>query len=334
MSALPQEASRPDLEAVRGLARQLRVDSIRAVAAAGSGHPTSSLSAADLMAVLFARHLHYDWGRPGRADNDHLIFSKGHASPLLYSLYKAVGVISDQELVDTYRRAGSPLQGHPTPVLPGSTWQPARSGRACRTASASPWPASDSTSSTTASGCCAATASWRRAPSGRRLDKASHYGLDNLTAIVDVNRLGQSGPTELGWDLDAYRRRVESFGCRAIEIDGHDPGQIDDALTLAERSELPTVILARTIKGKGVPEVENANGWHGKPIPKDAAEAAVRALGGITHRTVATPTRQAAAGGRHHRGAPRGDAAAVRDRHEGRDQSGLRRYTPRPRRSP
>ena len=118
MSALPQEASRPGLEAVRELARQLRVDSIRCVAAAGSGHPTSSLSAADLMAVLFARHLHYDWIRPDRPDNDHLIFSKGHASPLLYSLFKAVGAISDRELVETYRRAGSPLQGHPTPVLP------------------------------------------------------------------------------------------------------------------------------------------------------------------------------------------------------------------------
>ena len=293
MSALPQEASRPDLEAVRGLARQLRVDSIRAVAAAGSGHPTSSLSAADLMAVLFARHLHYDWSRPGRAENDHLIFSKGHASPLLYSLYKAVGVISDQELVETYRRAGSPLQGHPTPVLPwvdvatGSLGQGlpdgvgvALAGKRLDKLDYRVWVLCGDSE-------LAEGSIWES------LDKASHYGLDNLTAIVDVNRLGQSGPTELGWDLDAYRRRVESFGCGAIEIDGHDPRQIDDALTLAERSELPTVILARTIKGKGVPEVENANGWHGKPIPKDAAEAAVRALGGITQRTVATPARQA-----------------------------------------
>ena len=118
MSALPRDAARPALEAVRELARQLRVDSIRSVASAGSGHPTSSLSAADLMAVLFARHLHYDWNKPQRDDNDHLIFSKGHASPLLYALYKAVGVIDDRELMETYRRAGSPLQGHPTPALP------------------------------------------------------------------------------------------------------------------------------------------------------------------------------------------------------------------------
>ena len=118
MSALPRDAARPALEAARELARQLRVDSIRSVASAGSGHPTSSLSAADLMAVLFARHLHYDWNKPDRDDNDHLIFSKGHASPLLYALYKAVGVIDDRELVETYRRAGSPLQGHPTPALP------------------------------------------------------------------------------------------------------------------------------------------------------------------------------------------------------------------------
>ena len=121
MSALPQEAARPALEAVRELASQLRVDSIRSVASAGSGHPTSSLSAADLMAVLFARHLHYDWNRPDRDDNDHLIFSKGHASPLLYALYKAVGVIDDRQLIETYRRAGSASPGPPDagPALGG-----------------------------------------------------------------------------------------------------------------------------------------------------------------------------------------------------------------------
>ena len=293
MSALPQETFRPGFEAVRELARQLRVDSIRCVAAAGSGHPTSSLSAADLMAVLFARHLHYDWSRPDRPDNDHLIFSKGHASPLLYSLYKAVGVVSDRELVETYRRAGSPLQGHPTPVLPwvdvatGSLGQGlpdavgvALAGKRLDKLDYRVWVLCGDSE-------MAEGSIWEA------LDKASHFGLDNLTAIVDVNRLGQSGPTELEWDLDAYRRRVESFGCRPVVIDGHDPEQIDEAFALAERSQQPTVILARTVKGKGVPEVENANGWHGKPLPDDVAEAAVRALGGVTAHTVATPVRPA-----------------------------------------
>src|SRR5271170_5228032 len=107
-----------DLDAVAELARQLRVDSIRSSTSAGSGHPTSSMSAADLLAVLVTGHLHYDWERPDLATNDHLIFSKGHASPLLYSVYRAVGVVSEEELLTTYRRFGARLQGHPTPVLP------------------------------------------------------------------------------------------------------------------------------------------------------------------------------------------------------------------------
>lgn len=292
MSALPEEpASRPALEAAAGLARQLRVDSIRSVARAGSGHPTSSLSAADLMAVLFSRHLHYDWSRPGRPDNDHLIFSKGHASPLLYSLYKAVGVIDDRELVETYRRIGSPLQGHPTPLHPwvdvatGSLGQGlpdavgiALAGKRLDASEYRVWVLCGDSE-------MAEGSMWEA------LDKAALYGLGNLTAIVDVNRLGQSGPTELGWDLDAYRRRVEAFGCRAVAIDGHDLRQIDDAMELAERSQLPTVVLAKTVKGKGVPEVEDAGGWHGKPLEEAAADAAVAALGGVTRLRVETPPR-------------------------------------------
>lgn len=292
MSAPPNEAaSRPELEAAAALARQLRVDSIRSVASAGSGHPTSSLSAADLMAVLSIRHLHYDWSRPGRPDNDHLIFSKGHASPLLYALYKAAGVIDDRELMETYRRIGSPLQGHPTPVLPwvdvatGSLGQGlpdgvgvALAGKRLDHADYRVWVLCGDSE-------MAEGSVWEA------LDKAALYGLDNLTAIVDVNRLGQDGPTELQWDLDAYRRRVEAFGCRAVVIDGHDLQQIDDAMTLAERSQSPTVILAKTVKGKGVPEVEDQNGWHGKALQTEVGEAAVRRLGGVTDLKVATPPR-------------------------------------------
>ncbi len=303
MSALPEETdSRPALEAAAGLARQLRVDSIRSVARAGSGHPTSSLSAADLMAVLFTRHLHYDWSRPGRPDNDHLIFSKGHASPLLYALYKAVGVIDDRELVETYRRIDSPLQGHPTPVLPwvdvatGSLGQglPAAVGIALAGKRL------DETDSRVWVLC--GDSEMAEGSMWEALDKAALYGLDNLTALVDVNRLGQSGPTELEWDLDAYKRRVESFGCRAVTIDGHDLRQIDDAMALAERSNLPTVILARTVKGRGVPEVEDTPGWHGKPLETSTGNAAIEALGGVTDIRVATPprpSRPAAAPDRH-----------------------------------
>jgi transketolase len=123
------------------------------------------------------------------------------------------------------------------------------------------------------------------------LDKAAHYRLSNLTVIVDVNRLGQRGPTELQWDLEAYQRRVEAFGWRALCIDGHDLGQIDEAYAKAEQADRPTAILAKTIKGKGVPEVENQGGWHGKPLPPEMAKRAVRALGGERSLQVATPPR-------------------------------------------
>src|SRR5260370_13899871 len=119
--------------------------------------------------------------------------------------------------------------------------------------------------------------------------KAAYCRLSSLTAIVDVNRLGQRGPTELGWDLDAYARRVEGFGCRAILIDGHDLGDIDKALTQAADADRPTVILARTRKGRGFSEIEDREDWHGKPLPPEMAERAIVELGGERHLTVSGP---------------------------------------------
>ncbi|MEH1057095.1 transketolase [Micromonospora sp. CPCC 206171] len=271
------------------LAAQLRVDSIRCSTRAASGHPTSSLSAADLLAVLISRHVRYDWAEPGNRANDHLIFSKGHASPLLYAVFKAVGAISDQELVDTYRRFGSRLQGHPTPALPwvdvatGSLGQGlpvgvgiALAGRYLDQLPYHVWVLCGD--SETAEGSV-----WEA------LDKAGHYGLRNLTVLVDVNRLGQRGPTELEWDLDTYRRRVEAFGCQAIVVDGHDLAAIDDAFGRARQATGPTVVLARTVKGKGVPEIENKVDWHGKPLKPDLAERAVAALGGVRQIRVTAP---------------------------------------------
>jgi len=274
------------LDDVRELAQQLRVDSIRCSTAAGSGHPTSSMSAADLMAVLLARHLRYDWQRPDDPANDHLIFSKGHASPLLYSMFKAAGVVSDDELVNGYRRFGSRLEGHPTPVLPwvdvatGSLGQGlpdgvgvALAGRYLDELPYRVWVLCGDSE-------MAEGSMWEA------FDKAAYYRLDNLTAIVDVNRLGQRGPTELGWDLDAYARRLDGFGCRAIPIDGHDLGEIEKALTHAAGADRPTVILARTRKGRGFSEIEDHENWHGKPLPAEMAERAIVELGGERHLTV------------------------------------------------
>ena len=286
-----------EIDHLTNLAAQLRVDAIRSSTKAGSGHPTSSLSAADLLAVLISRHLRYDWGNPRRRINDHLIFSKGHATPLYYAVFKAVGVISDEELVDTYRQFGSRLQGHPTPALPwidvatGSLGQGLPIGVGIALAGMfldrlpyQVWVLCGD--SETAEGSI-----WEA------LDKAGHYGLRNLTAIVDVNRYGQRGPTELEWDLDTYRRRVEAFGCQALVIDGHDFTAIDNALGRARRATGPTVVLARTVKGKGVPEVEDKPGWHGKALKPDMAERSVTALGGVRQIRVRTlepePTGQA-----------------------------------------
>ncbi|QCP00496.1 transketolase [Arthrobacter sp. 24S4-2] len=271
------------------LAAQLRVDSIRCSTQAGSGHPTSSLSAADLMAVLLERHLRYDWDQPLQPTNDHLIFSKGHASPLLYSMYRAVGVVGEDELINTYRQFGSRLQGHPTPALPwvdvatGSLGQGlpdavgvALAGRYLDRLPYRTWVLCGDSE-------LAEGSIWEA------LDKAAYYKLGNLTAIVDVNRLGQNGPTELQWDMDRSARRVEAFGAHPLVIDGHDLTAIDDALTRARsRPDRPTVILARTIKGKGVPEIEDRNGWHGKALPKDMADRAVAALGGPGNLRVTT----------------------------------------------
>ena len=270
------------LAAVAELAAQLRVDSIRYSTSAGSGHPTSSMSAADVIAVLVSRHLHYDWDYPGDDANDHLIFSKGHASPLLYAVFRAVGVVPDEELMAGYRRFGSRLEGHPTPVLPwvdvatGSLGQGrpdgvgiALAGRYLDRRPYRVWVLCGDGEMTEGS-------VWEA------LDKASYYGLANLIAIVDVNRLGQSGPTELQWDTQAYRRRAEAFGARVIEVDGHDLAAVDAALGAAAggSSGRPVVVLARTVKGRGFAEVEDKNGWHGKAFPPEMARRAIAGLGG------------------------------------------------------
>jgi transketolase len=280
-----------DLKLAGELAQQLRVDSVRSSTSAGSGHPTSSMSAADLLAVLVSRHLRYDWDEPANRANDHLIFSKGHASPLLYSIYKAVGVVSDDELMTGYRRFGSRLEGHPTPILPwvdvatGSLGQGlpdavgvALAGKYVDELPFRVWVLCGDSE-------MAEGSIWEA------FDKASHYKLSNLTAIVDVNRLGQRGPTDLSWDLDAYRRRVTAFGARAFVIDGHNLGEIDRALAEASdnSAEQPTVILARTLKGRGFSEVEDREGWHGKPLPPDMAERAIVELGGERHLVVRGP---------------------------------------------
>jgi len=286
--AVTETVATTDLDVARQLGQQLRVDSIRSSTAAGSGHPTSSMSAADLIAVLITKYLQYDWARPKDPNNDHLIYSKGHASPLCYAMFKAVGAITDTELM-TFRKFGSRLQGHPTPAIPwvdvatGSLGQGlpigvgvALAGQYLDKLPYHVWVLCGDSE-------LAEGSIWEA------LDKAGHYQLSNLTAIWDINRLGQRGPTEFEWNLDAYRRRVEAFGCFPIVIDGHDVSAIDRAYGEAlSNTGKPTVIIARTIKGKGFSEIENKDGWHGKALPPDMAERAIKELGGIRNLKVKT----------------------------------------------
>ncbi|MFF1477528.1 transketolase [Streptomyces sp. NPDC058301] len=283
------------------LGQQLRVDAVRAADAAGSGHPTSSMSAADLAAVLLAGHLRYDFERPEHPANDRLILSKGHASPLLYAMYHAAGVVDDEELL-TFRRQGSRLEGHPTPRLP---WVDVATG-------------SLGQGLPVGVGMALAGKHLDRLPyrvwvlcgdselaEGSVWEAAEHAGdqhLDNLTLIVDVNRLGQRGPTRHQRDLGAYARRFRAFDWHTIEVDGHDAEAIDAAYQEAAATpRRPTAILAGTVKGKGVASVEDREGLHGKPLPD--AEAAVAELGGprfirvdVTAPPAASPPRPASSG--------------------------------------
>ncbi|MGI9111062.1 MAG: transketolase [Gaiellaceae bacterium] len=274
----------------RELGQQLRVDAVRASAKAGSGHPTSSMSAADLAAVLLAAHFRYDFDEPKSPANDRLVFSKGHASPLVYGLFRAAGVLSEEEF-GTYRQFGSRLEGHPTPLLPwvdvatGSLGQGlpigvgmALAGKRLDRLPFRVWVICGDSE-------LAEGSMWEAA------EHAAFYELDNLTAIIDVNRLGQRGETMHGWDLSSYSGRFSAFGWNAIEVDGHDVDEIDAAYREAESTDgRPTVIVAKTIKGKGYSKVENEPGWHGKAV----AEEAVAELGGIRNHVVDVPKPEAA----------------------------------------
>ncbi|MGH9465753.1 MAG: transketolase, partial [Terriglobales bacterium] len=261
--------------ALHNLATQLRLDSIEATTAAGSGHPTSSMSAADLLAVLFFEVMRLDPAHPEDAANDKFVLSKGHAAPVLYSVWAELGLYPREHL-QTLRQLDSDLEGHPTPRLPfvavptGSLGQglPVGLGMALQARLAG---AGYRTYVLMGDGETAEGSVWEAAK------VASFYHVDNLCAIVDVNRLGQSQPTMLQHDMEVYRRRWDAFGWNAIVLDGHDIPQIRAGFAAAAQCVgKPTVLLARTLKGKGVDFVEDKNGWHGKALK--AGEEANAAL--------------------------------------------------------
>jgi transketolase len=260
-------------------ATRLRIHSIRSTAEAGSGHPTSCMSAADLVSALFFHVMRYDPQDARNPNNDRFILSKGHAAPLLYSAWVEAGIISENDLM-TLRRIDSDLEGHPTPRLP---WVDVATGSLGQGLSAGVGMALnakllDRTDCRTyvllGDGESAEGGVWEAAA------LAAHYQLDNLVAIVDVNRLGQSQATMHGAHTEPYVRKFSSFGWHAVAIDGHDLEQILKAFEEAQGHKgQPTVIIASTKKGKGVSFLEDKDGWHGKPLKKgEEVEQALREL--------------------------------------------------------
>src|SRR4051794_8867403 len=291
----------------RELAQQLRVDAVRASDAAGSGHPTSSLSAAELMAVLVDGHLRYRVDEPDGPANDHLIFSKGHASPLFYAVLKAMGAIDDDELLP-YRKHGSRLEGDPTPRLPWVDVGTGSPGQGLPVGVGLALAAKQLDRLSLRVWVLCGDSEMAEGSMWEAFEHAGHTGLDNLVAIIDVNRLGQRGPTRHEWDLSAYSDRARAFGWEAIEVDGHDPDQIDDAYRRAAAADGPAVVVARTRKGRGVSAVEDEEGKHGKPVPD--ADEAIEELGGP--RDLRVEVTRPDADGEPHRFAASGDAEPPR----------------------
>jgi transketolase len=279
------------VHALEDVATQFRIDSVRATTAAGSGHPTSCASAADLTAAVFFDAMRIDPDHPRDPVSDRFVLSKGHAAPLLYAAWAAVGVVDRHDLTQL-RQIDSDLEGHPTPRLPfvdvatGSLGQGL--GVGVGLALGARMAGTDARIFVLmGDGEIAEGSVWEAA------QLAAHAKVDNLVGIVDVNGLGQSGPTMLDHDMRAYQRRFAAFGWRTVVIDGHDMPQITTALRRATRARgAPSVILARTIKGKGLVGIEGLPGWHGKPLAAEAAEKVITELEARRHHLPPPPVRK------------------------------------------
>ena len=267
-------------EKLVSLSKLIRYLSLVSTTSAGSGHPTSSLSAADLMAVLFFGGIfRFDLDDPDHPNNDRLVFSKGHASPLFYAMWAAAGAVTEKEMM-CLRKFGSPLEGHSTrafkytEVATGSLGQGLSAGLGMALNAKYLDKLPYRTYVLLGDSEMAEGSQWEA------MQLAVHYKLDNLVGIIDVNRLGQRGETMYGHDTASYEKRVSAFGWETFVIDGHS---IDDILSAYQDAvkvkDRPAMIIAKTLKGKGVPLFEDQEGWHGKPVSKDSLDKAIEALG-------------------------------------------------------
>ncbi|MBI4100160.1 transketolase [Candidatus Microgenomates bacterium] len=264
------------------LAKLVRFYSLLSSTEAGSGHLTSSLPATDLMAaLLFGGFFRYDLDNPANPNNDRLIFSKGHASPLFYSLFAACGKISKQELL-TYRKFGSKLEGHPRPVFPFTEAATGSLGQGLSVGVGIALNAKYLDRLPHRTFVLLGDSEMTEGSQWEAIQIAAHYKLNNLIGILDVNRLGQRGETMYGHNIQAYKKRISAFDWKTIVVNGHSFREISRAYKEAfESKDKPVMIVAKTVKGKGVSFLENQDGWHGKALNKEEFDKAVQELGKI-----------------------------------------------------
>lgn len=281
--------SEPDQERLAALAKLLRYYSLLATTEAGSGHPTSALSAADLLAALFfGGSFRADLQNPQNPNNDRLIFSKGHAAPLLYSLYTVAGVISENELRNL-RKFGSRLEGHPTMRFPYTEAATGSLGQGLSIGLGIAYAAKHLDRLPFRTHVLLGDSEMAEGSNWEAIQLAAHYRLDNLVGIIDVNGLGQRGRTLYGHDGQALADRVAAFGWETRVVNGHDLKECLKAVTTPSAADRPLMIVANTVKGKGVSFLEDKLGWHGKALSKEQFEQAVAELGPIDLTLRATP---------------------------------------------
>ncbi|XP_056380328.1 transketolase [Hyla sarda] len=263
------------LQALKDTANRLRILSIKATTAAGSGHPSSCCSAAEIMSVLFFHVMKYKPQDPKNPNNDRFVMSKGHAAPILYAAWAEAGFLPEAELLNL-RKLDSVLEGHPVPRQEFTDVATGSLGQGLGAAAGMAYTAKHFDKASYRTYCLLGDGETAEGSVWEAMNFAGLYQLDNLTAIIDVNRLGQSEPAPLQHKVEIYQKRCEAFGWHTVVVDGHSVEELCKALTPVKNQ--PTAIIAKTFKGKGITGVEDKESWHGKPLPKDLAEQAIKEI--------------------------------------------------------